>query len=100
MSQVGPSFAARATTLCVGLTLFILPLFAVAGSIQVKCGGSKEDTCYYTFFIATGLHSFTLRGGQVYEYAGVQVGDQFCQSMKGPNNPKTCRRGTITLVAN
>lgn len=67
---------------------------AFASKVLLRCGGAT--TCYYTFFIGSAVHNWTLQGGAQYSYNGVKPGDQYCQSSTGPNDPATCRRFTLT----
>lgn len=67
-----------------------------AGTTTLHCAAGN-DLCYIAAFLkgTQQVRNLSLRGGESYDYSGVQIGDQFCIDTRAPNNPNTCPRITL-----
>jgi hypothetical protein len=72
----------------------LAPTQAVAATQRFWCSAGNHN-CYFTIFAGKAMRNFTLQGGQSDTIGGLERGDTFCMSTSGPNNPNTCRRGSV-----
>ena len=72
------------------------PTASFAGTTTLHCA-TGNDICYIAAFLkgTQQVRNLTLRGGETYDYSGVQAGDQFCIDTRAPNDPNTCSRTTL-----